>query len=101
MWVKEPQDDNPFPVEIKKSWIVADLAMCLATHPEFNFKGVQSKLISIHYRDDPLDRDKVLTNILKDNSATNPLVAFVNPDMCKLYSLWLLHVRLFYDVIRW
>ena len=29
--VKEPQDDNPSSVEIQETWIVADLAMCLAS----------------------------------------------------------------------
>ena len=83
IWVKEPQDDNPFPVDIKPSWVVADLAICLAKHPEFNFHGIQSKLISIHRRDEPLNRDILLTTI-QGNSATNPLIAFVNPDMCML-----------------
>ena len=39
IWVKEPQDNNPFPVHIQTSWVVADLAICLAKHPEFNLES--------------------------------------------------------------
>ena len=57
---------------------MADLAICLAKHPEFNFDGIQSKLILIHSGDNPINRDVLLTTI-EENSATNPLIAFINP----------------------
>lgn len=60
--------------------MVADLAMLLPKHLEFNFNSIQSKLISIHHGDNELNRSTQLCSI-EQNNEKGPLVPFVNPDL--------------------
>ena len=73
---------NPLPLYMDEGSVVADLAMSLAGHPEFSFDGILSKNILIHYKGQPIQRDTRLSEIV-GNRARDPLVAFVDPDMCK------------------
>lgn len=82
IWVKEPLDDNPVPIYVNDNWVVGDLAIHLTTHTEFSFSGIQSKIITVQHNGELVARDVQLHSI--ENSARNPLIVFVNPDICKL-----------------
>lgn len=63
--------------------MVADLAMLLPKHLEFNFNSIQSKLISIHHGDNELNELNHSTQLcsIEQNNEKGPLVPFVNPDL--------------------
>ena len=57
------------------SWIVADLAIHLTSHNEFNFNGIE-------HEGEVMAHDVKLASIRTD--ASNPLTAAVDPDVANL-----------------
>ena len=91
IWITEPHDNTPVLCYGEENWVIADLAIYLADNNEFSFQGTKARHITIEHCGEVISRDTEVSSI-SNISVKNPLVAFVDPNLCKFQ---LLHVQLF------